>query len=96
MSLIFSNLVVFKLLGYKIIVMHNFVTNFGKILEICKQFAGNQVNEKGNVTYRLNQKNRTKPTWAYKRLRKRRETVFSKLNDHLMMIRNYEKQTAGL
>ena len=22
---------------------------FGKILEICKKFAGNQVNEKGNV-----------------------------------------------
>jgi hypothetical protein len=53
--------------------MHNFVTNFAKILEISKQFAGNQVNEKGNVTYRLNQKNWTPPTWAYKRFRKRRE-----------------------
>ena len=30
--------------------MHNFVTIFGKILEICKQFAGNQLNEKGNGT----------------------------------------------
>ena len=50
MSLIFSNLVVSKLLSYKVIVMHNFVTIFGKILEICKQFTGNQVNEKGNVT----------------------------------------------
>ena len=50
MSLVFSNLVVSKLLSYKVIVMHNFVTNFGKILEICKQFTGNQVNEKGNVT----------------------------------------------
>ena len=29
--------------------MHNFVTMFGKILEICKKFAGNHVNEKGNV-----------------------------------------------
>ena len=76
--------------------MHNFVTNFAKILEISKQFAGNQVNEKGNVTYRLNQKNWTPPTWAYKRFRKRRETVFSKLNDHIMMIRNYEKQTDSL
>ena len=38
MLLVFSNLVVSKLLSYKVIVMHNFVTNFGKILEICKQF----------------------------------------------------------
>ena len=29
--------------------MRNFVTKFGIILEICKKFAGNQVNEKGNV-----------------------------------------------
>lgn len=29
--------------------MRNFITNFRKILGICKQFAGNQVNEKGNV-----------------------------------------------
>ena len=50
MLLVFNNLVVSKLLSYKVIVMHNFVTNFGKILEICKQFAGNQVNEKGNGT----------------------------------------------
>lgn len=39
MLLVFSNLVVSKLLSCKVIVMHNFVTNFGKILEICKQFA---------------------------------------------------------
>jgi hypothetical protein len=32
--------------------MRNFVTKFGKILEICKKFAGNQVNEKGNVPRR--------------------------------------------
>lgn len=31
--------------------MHNFVAKFGKILEICKQFAENQVNEKENVTH---------------------------------------------
>ncbi len=49
MSLIFSNLVVSKLLSTIIVDMRNFVTNFRKILEICKQFAGNQVNEKGNV-----------------------------------------------
>ena len=29
--------------------MRNFITNFRKILGICNQFAGNQVNEKGNV-----------------------------------------------
>ena len=49
-----------------------------------------------DVPYRLNQKNWTQPTWAYKRFRKRIETVFSQLNDHLMMIRNYAKQPAGL
>ena len=48
-SLIFCNLVVSKSLSTHIIVMHNFVTKFRKILEICKQFAGNLVNEKGNV-----------------------------------------------
>ena len=245
-SLIFSNLVVSKLLSTIIVDMRNFVTNFRKILEICKQFAGNQVNEKGNVPrrgvvptfsdlevvalsitaeafsidsennlfnrlnsacpdaipnlisrrqynrtarcqmgktdiehapawgycssqnmyyygyklhalcgisgvihsydmtaanvhdlqylkdvrweyndcmimgdkgylsapvqldlfetanitlevpYRLNQKNWTPPTWAYRRFRKRIETVFSQLNDHLMMIRNYAKQPPGL
>ncbi len=29
--------------------MRNFITNFRKVLGICKQFAGNRVNEKGNV-----------------------------------------------
>lgn len=49
------------------------------------------------VPYRLNQKNRKEPTsWACKRLRKRIETVFSQLNDTLMMIRNYAKQSCGL
>jgi hypothetical protein len=49
-----------------------------------------------DVPYRLNQKNRTPPTWAYKRFRKRIETVFSQLNDHLMIIRNYAKKLSGL
>ena len=49
-----------------------------------------------DVPYRLNQKNWTPPTWAYKRFRKRIETVFSQLNDHLMMIRNYAKKPSGL
>ena len=33
-----------------------------------------------DVPYRLNQKNWTPPTWAYKRFRKRIETVFSQFN----------------
>ena len=49
-SLIFSNLVVSNQLSRIIVDMHNFVTKFRKILEICKKFAENQVNEKGNVT----------------------------------------------
>lgn len=48
------------------------------------------------VPYRLNQKNWRPPSWAYKRFRKRIETVFSQLNDNLMMIRNYAKQSCGL
>lgn len=48
------------------------------------------------VPYRLNQKNRRQPSWAYKKFRKRIETIFSQLNDVLMMIRNYAKQTCGL
>lgn len=48
------------------------------------------------VPYRLNQKNYRPPTWAYKCFRKRIETVFSQLNDNLMMLRNYAKQSCGL
>ncbi len=32
--------------------MRNLVSDFKNILEICKSFAGNLVNEKGNVTRR--------------------------------------------
>ncbi len=49
-SLNFSNLVMFNQLITVIIDMHNFVTKFGKILEICKKFAGNQVKPKGLFT----------------------------------------------
>ena len=121
----FSNLVVSNQVSRIFVDMRNFVAKSGKNLEICKKFAGNQVNEKGNVPrcgvvptfsdvevvalsitaeamsikldvpYRLNQKNWTQPTWAYKRLRKRIETVFSQLNNHLMMIRNYAKKPSG-
>lgn len=48
------------------------------------------------VPYRLNQKDWRPTTWAYKRFRKRIETIFSQLNDNLMMIRNYAKQSCGL
>lgn len=48
------------------------------------------------VPYRLNQKDWRQPSWAYKKFRKRIETVFSQLNDNLMMIRNYAKQSCGL
>lgn len=36
------------------------------------------------------------PLWAYKRFRKPIETVFSQLNDNLMMTRNCAKQSCGL
>lgn len=52
MSLIFSNLVASNQLSTIIIAMHNFIAKFRNILEICKQFAGDQVNERGNVPHR--------------------------------------------
>lgn len=48
------------------------------------------------VPCRLNQKNWRPPSWIYRRFRKRIETIFSQLNDNLMMIRNYAKQSCGL
>ena len=147
---IISELVVAKLLSTIALLMRNFIANFVRILGICKDFAGNRVNEHGNVPrcgvvpkfsnlevialginaeafgfdsenllfhrlhneckkdlfeaanitlevpYRLNQKNWRPPTWAYKNFRKRIETIFSQLNDNLMMIRNYAKQSCGL
>ena len=50
MSLIFSTLVASKQLNAIIGDMRNFVAKFGKILGICKIFAENQVNERGNIT----------------------------------------------
>jgi len=48
------------------------------------------------VPYRSNQKD-FKPTFKpFKRLRKRIETLFSQLDDHLMMIRNYAKDVNGI
>ena len=51
MSLIFSNLVVIKTLSFNHR-MYNLYTKFVKILEICKQFSENLVNESGNVPRR--------------------------------------------
>ena len=50
-SLIFSNLVVTKTLSSNHR-MYNLYTKFVKILEICKQFSENLVNESGNVPHR--------------------------------------------
>ena len=49
--MIFSNLVVFKTLSSNHR-MYNLYTKFVKILEICKQFSENLVNESGNVPRR--------------------------------------------
>ncbi len=48
-SQIISKLVVTKLLRTITLLMRNFLTNFVKILEICKNFAGNRVNNLGNI-----------------------------------------------
>ena len=50
MSLIFSNLVVLKKISSNHR-MYNLYTKFVKILEICKQFSENLVNESGNVAF---------------------------------------------
>ena len=51
MSLIFSNLVVFKTLSPNHR-MYNLYTKFVKILEICKQLSEKLTNESGNVPQR--------------------------------------------
>lgn len=56
-SLIFSNLVVFKSLSSNHR-MHNLYTKFVKILEICKQFSENLVNAQGNMSRKY------VPSWA--------------------------------
>jgi hypothetical protein len=54
-----------------------------------------RVSPKYVVPYRLNQKD-WKPTFiTFAKARKRIETVFSKLCDQFMIIRNYAKQTEG-
>ena len=48
MSLVFGNFVMFKTLSSNHR-MYNLYTKFVKILEVCKQFSENLVNEFGNV-----------------------------------------------
>ena len=50
-SLVFSNLVVFRLLSSNQD-MHNLYTKFVKILKTCKLFSENLVNELGNIPRR--------------------------------------------
>ena len=57
MSLIFSNLVVIKTLSSNHR-MYNLYAKFVKILEICKQFSENLVNDSGNVPRRGRQRPR--------------------------------------
>ena len=51
-SQIFSKLEVSKPIIDYIAHMHNFIVKFGKILDIFKEYAGNRVNEFGNVPRR--------------------------------------------
>lgn len=48
----FSKLEVTKPIINYIARMHNFIVKFGKILDIFKEFAGNRVNDLGNVPRR--------------------------------------------
>lgn len=49
MSLIISNFKVYNQNSYNIIAMHNLYANFAKIIELCKEFSKDLVNELGNV-----------------------------------------------
>ena len=51
MSLVFGKLVMFKTLSSNHR-MHNLYTKFVKILELCKQFSENFMNESANVPRR--------------------------------------------
>lgn len=53
-------------------------------------------NIKLECPYRLNQKDWKPQFIPFAKARKRIETVFSQLNDQLMLIRNYAKNTEGL
>ena len=48
-SLIVSNLTINKTLTAITTLMHNFIANFVKVLDLYKHSAGNRVNELGNL-----------------------------------------------
>lgn len=50
-SLIFSKLMVCKRLNANCLHMSNLIANFVRIIGICKDFAGNRVEEFGNVSH---------------------------------------------
>lgn len=66
--------------------MYNLYAIFAKLLNICKQIAGNLVNESGNVPRR----------GVVPKFSDLIETLFSQLCDQFMIIRNYAKDTDGL
>ena len=99
--LIFIKLDVLKHLIY-IYCMHNLYAIFAKYLDICKQKAGNLVNEQGNVprpgavpgfsdleVVALGMASEAVGIGSEPRL-------FSQLCDQFMLIRNYEKDNDGL
>ena len=99
--LIFIKLDVLKHLIY-IYRMHNLYAIFAKYLDICKQKAGNLVNEQGNVprpgavpgfsdleVVALGMASEAVGIGSEPRL-------FSQLCDQFMLIRNYEKDNDGL
>ena len=47
--LVISNLATAKTLTTITTLMHNFIANFVKVLDIYKELAGNRVNELGNL-----------------------------------------------
>lgn len=51
-SLIFGIFMVYKHLGFYIHAMHNLYASFVKILEICKDFSKDLVNDQGNLPRR--------------------------------------------
>ena len=51
-SLVVSNLATAKTLTAITTLMHNFIANFVNVLDIYKEFAGNRINELGNIPRR--------------------------------------------
>ena len=62
--LVISNLATAKTLTAITTLMHNFIAIFVKVLDIYKEFAGNRVNELGNIPRRAPQPYRVKTPCA--------------------------------